>query len=326
MSECAARRCGQQAQAVICTDCRDDLVDNLLDFGSGYPERMGRLEWRKVDGKVEPVDKRVVIPEDDKGRPRRSEAYIPADLVARAGLYADLVDTLTRLDHTGSHSIGKVSGESESAVPYQAAASTLLHTVDNTITTWARDFAETYKHVTLTARSTVEAAEWLALFPDLLAMHPAAGEMCNDIAGLVKRVEKMIDRAPDRVYLGRCGAIIEETGEACQADIYALLGKRFAACRDCGATLDVERRRDELLHKVRDQLATAVDISRGIPNLLERSISADTIRWWAHIGKLTKHKPHPLDGRKRPRYRVGDVIDLAVNPDVPDRPRGEKAS
>ncbi len=247
---------------------------------------------------------------------RRNRELSHHDSETRPGLYDELLVTLTRQSNTGTASIGWVSGDTETSVPFHTAASDTRIAADNLIGTWARTVADLHSHLSLTAATTAEAAQWLATFPGLLAEHPAAGEMYSDVTGIVARIQRVIDRPPDKVYVGQCGADLleDEDGEPrlCERDLYANPNRAWVECPDCGGSWDVADRKQFLLQAVEDQLATPSEISRALSRLNE-PVSASMIRGYAHRGSLNSHPPHPLDSKHRPRYRVGDVLDLLAD-------------
>ncbi|WP_116051697.1 hypothetical protein [Amycolatopsis palatopharyngis] len=223
----------------------------------------------------------------------------------RPGLYEELVTTLARQHQFGTPM--KTSGGSDQPVMFHKAASEAKWMLENTISTWARDFAETYTHLTLTATTTVEAAGWMADFAGLLADHPAAGELHDEITSAVRTVRRVIDRPADKVYLGQCG--YEVGGEVCPEDLYCTPEQTWVHCPTCGSDWDTQARRKRLLEVAEDQLDTATNISRALSRLA-RPVSAAAIRGYAHRGKLTPHPPRHDDPRKDPLYRIGDVLDL----------------
>lgn len=224
----------------------------------------------------------------------------------RPGLADDLQAVVARLT-TRRSGLGVVSRSAETALPFHAAASELAWVMDNTLSTWAWDFAETHRHLHPRWSTVTEAAEWMASYPNLLALHPAAEQMHDEITHLVHQVRSMVDIAPERIYLGPCGEKVE--GVVCTEDLYALPSRTTVHCGVCGAAWNVEERREWLLEQVEDQLATAPEIARALPTL-GQPVSVDRIRVWAHRGELSKKPAHPLDPRRRPRYRIGDVLDL----------------
>jgi hypothetical protein len=124
---------------------------------------------------------------------------------------------------------------------------------------------------------------------------------------MVRQIRRMIDRAPDKIYLGQCGFEID--GEACPQDLYVLPSRDSVHCPTCGSDWDTQARREHLLRVVEDQLDTATDISRAL-SPLHQPVTASMIRGYARRGKLASYAPHPRDKRALPRYRTGDVLDL----------------
>jgi hypothetical protein len=65
-----------------------------------------------------------------------------------------------------------------------------------------------------------------------------------------------------------------------------------------------------LLDGVRDQLADSTMVSRALTGLTGRPVTDSMIRGYAHRGRITRYPPHPFDPANKPRYRMGEVIDL----------------
>ncbi|MGW4127980.1 hypothetical protein [Amycolatopsis japonica] len=282
---CLAAACSRPTETNLCVEHRDLLVAALRALAGGNVNRRDREESHH-------------------------------DREARPGLYDELLVTLTRQSNTGTASIGWVSGETETSVPFHTAASDTRVVADNVIGTWARAVADLYSHLSLTATTTTEAARWLATFPGLLAEHPAAGEMYADITGIVARIQRVIDRPLDKVYVGQCGAdLLDDDGgepRLCERDLYANPNRAWVDCPECGGSWDVADRKTYLLAAVEDQLATPSEISRALSRFYE-PVSTSMIRGYAHRGRLTPHPPHPHDPKRAPRYRVGDVLDLLAD-------------
>jgi hypothetical protein len=121
----------------------------------------------------------------------------------------------------------------------------------------------------------------------------------------------VVDRPIGRLYVGPCG---DEGDEGrCGADLYASPLKPEVKCRECGATHEVEKRRQVLRDEVRMLLGTATEIARLLPWILDAPVKEATIRKWASRGKL---EAFVMAGAKRPAYRIGDVIDLHIDAQV----------
>lgn len=243
-----------------------------------------------------------------------------ADLVKVADLIKDLDDQVARRTCTGPR-VGSPS--TEVGLPYNAGAAEVRDDLRNVLSTWVRDLWESYgprrevpvdesvlggESVTewvlepLDLDNTLpEMAAWLRRHPSWIEYHPAGSELVDEITDAVERARRAVDLPPARVYCGPC--------PECGADLYARPERAVVACRECEARHDVDALRAKLLDAARDTLATAAEVARALPRLLGRELSPNTVRTWAHAGKLTKRA---LDERGRPRYLVGDVIDLAL--------------
>ncbi|UUV34396.1 hypothetical protein NQK81_13375 [Amycolatopsis roodepoortensis] len=296
-------RCGKPARdSTLCPDCVRQVVTDLRALATGGVLRI-RVHQKRI-----PVPAVVtLLPVAEVVTPATFRVVDELHTDTRPSLYELLVDTLVRRDHTGSDSIGAVSGAAAFEVDFHAAASELKAAIDGVIRTWAVDVAERHGRE-LPARSVRKAAAWLAANPALLAAHPDAGDFADQITKLTRSALRVIDRDPEKVYLGQCGAkvIVDKAIGSCEADIYAPPGRPVVQCRKCGAIWDVPERREFLLAAVDDQLATPPEISKALTRL-GREVTESMIYGYVHRGRLNPHPPHPHDSRGRARYRVGDV-------------------
>jgi hypothetical protein len=242
------------------------------------------------------------------------------DLVDVSELVEDLDATVARLSRTGSR-VG--SRSTEVGLPFNMGAAQVRDDLRNVLSTWVRDLWESYgpRREAPTGQTgpgseqlvdgvlddldlddTVpDMSAWLRRHPSWIEYHPAGGELVDEITDAVERARRAVDLPPARVYCGPC--------PDCGTDLYAWPERAVVACRECGARHDVEALREALLDAARGTLATAAEVARALPRLLGRDLSPNTVRTWAHAGKLAKRAP---DERGRPRYLVGDVIDLAL--------------
>lgn len=259
MTRTCATGCGRPTETMLCADCVRQLVADLRALVDGGRDASGAL---------------------------------------RAGLLAEL-DTTAARQHVLGDPVGVRSRAAETPLPYHPAAVELRWTVDNTVTTWARDVAETNGHVAAWT-SVADAAAWLARRHRELARHPAADELADEIGHVVTQVRAVIDRPRERVYLGPC--------ETCGADLYALPQASVVDCR-CGERVDVRERRDWLLDVVEQRLATASEISRALPTLVNAPVTASMVRGYAKRGRIMAQG---TDQRGMPLYRIGDVIALVT--------------
>lgn len=296
---CSARDCDRPTQDMLCSGCLTELVTSLRLIASGGELRT-RIHKRKYG---------------------KEEIELPPVVDLRPGLYEELETTLARQHKLGSTSVGKISSTSGKPILFHEAASETKWMLENTVTTWARDFAETYTHLTLTATTTPEAAAWMATFPALLAEHPAASELFDQITSAVHRAHQVIDRLSDRVYVGPCdgyGAEDVPGFEPCWSDLFTKPGLSWARCNVCSREYHVQSRRDWMLASLEDMLGSSTEVA-DICTALGVKVSSSTIRMWVKRKKLRPHSWVPAkgeDAKDRPVYRVGDVVAVAAGQEV----------
>lgn len=140
-------------------------------------------------------------------------------------------------------------------------------------------------------------SEWLSIRPrpTWLASHEDAADLVYDITEAVESAWRIIDRRPDRQWIGPC-----DTGD-CRADVRALEGRATATCRECGARHEVADRLAWMVNSVRGLTGGAAEITATL-RAVGVDIPATRIRTWASRRRLTAITPGV--------YRVADVLDL----------------
>jgi hypothetical protein len=275
-------------------------------------------------------------------------ARLRGDLYSVAELADDLDVALARDVHFGAGGIGIVVRSADNPLPPDLRAGDVARQLRGLLGSWVRDLWETHAvrwqecdgcgaywysgqmmHVrpepnppcsgawvevmdTLTVANTLpELAGWLLRHPSWITGHVAAGELWDELTAAIDGAWLAVDRPADLAFLGVCDARVEVEGETavCGADLYARPGRSVMVCR-CGAEYDVAGQRSLALDRAGDQLLSATEISRALPGLLGRPVTAAQVRGLAHRGRLAQYEPHPLDVRCSPRYRVGEVADV----------------
>lgn len=154
-----------------------------------------------------------------------------------------------------------------------------------------------------------------------LAGHPDGPQAALAIIDAVRRARAVVDRPPDRVYAGPCGAryLTLEGTAVCDAELYGRPGAPDVDCRRCGARHPLEARREAMLARVADLQLPAVDLARTLTALTGVALTAATVRKWKERELVD---PAGVNVKGQPLYRVGDVLDRmragATNP-----PEGE---
>ncbi|MEV6036015.1 hypothetical protein AB0L65_33010 [Nonomuraea sp. NPDC052116] len=151
-------------------------------------------------------------------------------------------------------------------------------------------------------------ADWLHRHAGALIAHPAGPDAVEEILVAVRQARWATDAPPrDLVYAGPC--------DMCEADLYARPNAVTVACRWCvddeGQRLryDVHDRREWMLRKAEDLTAPAVRVS-SLARMLGVKVGDSTVYEWAKKGLiLTRGR----DERGRMLYRLGDVVEVALN-------------
>lgn len=205
----------------------------------------------------------------------------------------------------------------------------------NTITTWARTIIEEHDpipgptcpaclHVScheLTRRrlprDTIgSVCAYIAGWRHWIATEDWGPELLDELLDVERRLRRMIDRPADGWYAGLCGSetdLDDGTTVVCTRELYADPGSPFVRCRDCGCTYDTAARRTILLAEAEDREVTVRTMTRiattlGGIDASESRLDA-RIRTWVARGKISAGGTRVVDGRPRPVYRVGDVLD-----------------
>lgn len=231
------------------------------------------------------------------------------------GLVEDLEVTITRQSRTGGQQHG--SRSADRPLVWNEHASTALTELTASLAAWSyeascveqdeRDLLDFVYD-----QDTPELARWLARNYRNARRLDTAGDLHAEILDRITVATRAVDLPPEKKFLGICNTTRDDDSGGgntpCREDLYALPKQRWVTCKGCGENHDADQRRETLLADLEDQLIHAgllasVIAGFGVP------VVSDTIRSWAHRGRL------PVKGRdqhRRPLYRVGDVLDLAL--------------
>lgn len=189
----------------------------------------------------------------------------------------------------------------------------------NTITTWVRHILETHPHLPGPRRDTVgSCCAWLMRRLDRIRVADYATDLLDELLDVERRLARFVDRPPDRWYAGPCTAGLSGLSGTwlCGTDLYAHPDDPEVTCRDCNATYPVEQRRAWLLTHAEDEWHTATDIAHAVTTLGdydrgERRLIVRIGQWaGAQPPRLQTRGHRDVNGRPRPIYRLGDVLDL----------------
>lgn len=235
------------------------------------------------------------------------------ELAAVQGVVDDLNTTRRRAARFGSGNHGRPS--TDTPLPYDERVSRVLGMLDYLLRGVALDLLGALPPDTTTAKV---AASLLRHMREL-RRDEGAGYAWRNITSTLRRARDLVDRPPDQVYAGPCGADLGD-GMVCERDLYVPAGAREVTCPECGSVDDVEERRELMRHAVEDVLAPIPAISGLIMNHLGKQVTSSMIRNYRARKAIT---PRGTDRDGRELFRIGDVIDEATKR---ARPRKRKSA
>lgn len=182
----------------------------------------------------------------------------------------------------------------------------------NDITTWARavedDRGEPVPVVRRGEHPVAVAALWLLGQLDWMRHQRYAAEAFGDLREAGSAILQIVDRPPDHDIAGIC---------ECGVRLYARSGSAAVTCPGCGKTWDVATSRKGLGEAAQDFLFTAAESAdllalSGLGGNRDRRRAAKTITMWAQRGLIVAHGEVEIEGKTRPTYRFGEVLELAT--------------
>jgi hypothetical protein len=148
------------------------------------------------------------------------------------------------------------------------------------------------------------AARLVAANLDWFRHRPDAWRLLTALEKAASAIRQVIDAPPPLWYAGPCW---EQAGVGrCPGELYAIATSGTVRCPECHFPHAVAARRQWLLKEAVDALAHAEMLAAAL-SVLDRPITAAMIRGYAHRGRIVAHS---VDHLGRPRYRVGDVLQI----------------
>lgn len=153
---------------------------------------------------------------------------------------------------------------------------------------------------------------WLARQVPWLRAHPDGAERVEYLLDVIYRASHVVDRPPDRVYLGRCeGKVLFGDGEVpCAEELYAVPTRAEFQCQRCGTIYTLAERRARLLGLATGKQLNATDCARALAGL-GLDITPSRVREYRSRKLLTPvQDEHGQDVRVRGHavYLVADVL------------------
>jgi hypothetical protein len=223
-----------------------------------------------------------------------------------AALHDELYVAISRQAKLGNTSSG--GSLARERTPVNFGASTAATNLTDTLASWARDVSGDQWRPTHGRPVMVQAA-WLLLGSiDTIRRHPAVEELVAEIGEAVSEAWRIIDRAPDRVYVGPCWeSVLDEYDNTvtCTQSLYARPGVEEVRCRTCAAVHSIADRRAWLIDQAADLVVTAREAARYVTKVGNLEVTEANIRNWVGRGKV-KLRPGLSTQRQ---FELGALLD-----------------
>ena len=256
------------------------------------------------------------------GRSTRDEAYACdhcGDLLARAlgdvhWLEEQIEITIAR--QKGATYDGSPSPGAEKPLPINLPASEARESLRALLVSWIKLCAEEGVRSTSTSdaypRDTLAAMSyWLLWRVDGLLLHEAGADAVDEITDAVATCHRMVDRPPEREYVGPCAM--------CARDLYCRPGDKSGACRQCGAEWTFLERGEWMKAQMAGRLVTAREASTMLGRL-NLPTAQGTIDKWRERKRIAE-RGHNTQGHRL--YQWDELRALAeTRPATQSQPAG----
>ena len=227
-----------------------------------------------------------------------ADARVLVSVLAKAPDVLDELDvTITRTDTMAPEKVG-TAGHKVAVVPFNQQASDARVELERHLRVHALHIAG-YLGVTILGKGPKRHAQFLEHTVPLMVGLDGTRVIRDDIVKASDRAWKVVDRRPERTYVGTC--------MPCGEELYATKAADEIKCAGCSRRYRVAGLRKGMLDLTRESAGTAAELSRMLPWMAGQPIKAGTIRQWAARGKL--------QGREQGGqtvYLAGDVLDLVA--------------
>ncbi|AGL13862.1 hypothetical protein [Actinoplanes sp. N902-109] len=248
-------------------------------------------------------------------------AELARSLDELAALLPEVGITVAKLARLTSGGVRPAGAEPQ--LPYDAGAAERGRALQGELVTWARLVHEESGRPLPASPSGSGLARYLGQAVEWARYRQFWPELHAALMPLSRAASRLVDRPADRVYLGPCGADVKDQDESCRADVYARPQAAVGTCKACGATHEVATSRQWLLGALEGVLARPVEIAGVLRGFGHAKVGYSTIASYVASGRL---QPRGTDQAGRPRYRVGDVLDLRYPDRNPTRQGDQLAS
>jgi hypothetical protein len=151
----------------------------------------------------------------------------------------------------------------------------------------------------------IKAAKWMGQNISSARTYINAGQMLDALTHAHEHVEKVINKPPQRQYLGDC-ADVDNSGHTCPGRMFAYPNEAEARCDTCTKEIDAATRRLELLRKMDDKIMSAAEIARIATYM---GLTIDRVQVRKRINKWhSRHRITPINhDADNPTFRFLEV-------------------
>jgi len=306
MTEC--KRCSRKCVLFICSTCTENLRQQLHDL----PWWLDRLMETAV-GQVKLSDtgrraKRSSTLHGDDSLASHIEAFRGCKCAEGACDCDPKKARRARERDALVHALA--AGRSN------AKASDELQTIHNTLTHWIQDICETRGVDTPTLKTPTGMARWLAKHVHSVAGQEDADRCCEDVALIVKNVERIVNRPVPPRFIGPCitdpapeEVLAKRKGHntRCGHELTANRKATEVTCPTCKQTYGVDQLINELFAESGDKLMTIRELVDWVLPRLDEPVPERTLYRWIKSGAL------PVGGhneRDESMVRLADVLEI----------------
>ena len=250
------------------------------------------------------------------GKPTRDAAYVcdscGQELATALGdvawLDEQLEITITRTSGVDYRTLGGTAS-SETPSPVHWAASDARGHLKALLVSWAlfceaEHVRNSSPYVGLPEDNLPALAAWLLWRVDGLALLDIGPDAVDEITSAVAHCRRLIDRHPERQYLGRCSFCLD-------GSLYATPGSTWARCQACDAAIDADTIRKRLLTELDDRLCTAAEIAH-LSTYLGLTAGREQVRTRINQWHSRKQIESESMFGDHPAFRFGSVYALLL--------------
>lgn len=243
------------------------------------------------------------------GRPTRDGADVCdtcADTFARALGDVPWIDEQIEITMSGQRALpteGAARG-TETPLPWNEAAGDARRTLHGLLVTWVRFCEE--EHVPhqspkdgLPDDNLPALSRWLLWRVDGLARRDIGAEAVDEITDAVAACHRVIDRSPQREFVGPC---------QCGKDLYRRAAASTVTCQSCGERYDPEAMLAWMQGQIMGRLVTARE-GAGLLAKFGLPVALNTVKQWPKRGRIA---PHGKDAKGEATYLFDDLVTLAA--------------